>query len=91
MVKGIVCFARKRGYKSLFGDDDDSNDGQQNMYRFSREDFFLALEGKLQNEIIDGESRNEVLSICERILNRDGLRRNEGKRSPGRRQKGWAW
>lgn len=77
----IVRFCRRRGYKSLFdeGLDDVSENAEEEdgiVFRYSREEFFKALE-KLFDRLLEPGSRESALKVCERVLNRNGDRSRE--------------
>lgn len=76
IVTDLVRFSRRRGWKSLFGESQDGvakdeKDQDEILFRFSREEFFQALESKINSEVPQA-LRTETLAICERVLNRRG-------------------
>jgi len=80
-VQSIARFSRRRGYKSLWGEEKDEEkdqDGQEEetLYRFSREVFFEALEAELFRVLPEGLMA-QALEVCARVLNRPGDRRLE--------------
>jgi len=75
-VQQIITFCRRRGYSSLFDEpqklDQESKDSKEEIvFRFSREEFFEALE-KQVDRLVPDEKRGLVLGLCENILNRAG-------------------
>jgi len=77
-INKMVIFCRRRGWKSLFGESkiEDNQDSDELVFRYFREDFFLALENEIQS-FIPPDKQSKVISICERILNRPGNPHNE--------------
>lgn len=73
----IVRFCRRRGYKSLWDKEEalsrDYREEGENLYRFSREDFFDALEKELER-LLPTQQRALALEVCEKVLNRQGDR-----------------
>jgi hypothetical protein len=77
----IVRFCKRRGYKSLWDDEEQIQTepkpaDDEILYRFSREIFFQALDLELQ-QILPQNLYPKALTICEKILNRKGDRFQE--------------
>lgn len=75
-VSELVSLCRRRGWKSLFGEVDSSEETEKQdtdeiIFRFTREEFFNVLELKLE-EKVPSNKRLHVLKVCENILNRGG-------------------
>jgi len=75
-VQQLVTFCRRRGYSSLFDRQETTKTGmgdgkEEIIFRFSREEFFGALERQIEGLVPD-EKRKQVLAKCEDILNRNG-------------------
>jgi hypothetical protein len=80
-VRHLVNFCRRRGYKSLFDEGKEETRGKKDqeedeVFRFSREEFFLALE-KLLETTLPEEQLAPILTLCEHVLNRHGDRYKE--------------
>jgi len=73
-VNLIVRFCRRRGYKSLFDEDESETREKESdlAYRFSREKIFESLERELGLILPDNHLKPQALSVCERVLNRKG-------------------
>ena len=75
-VASIIHFSKRRGYKSLFDEDISEETEEEHdsefVYRFSREVFFQSLKSELETIVIDPSLRLKALSLCERILNKQG-------------------
>jgi 5-methylcytosine-specific restriction endonuclease McrA len=78
-VSEIVRFAKRRGYKSLFPEKESTEKKAETelTYRYTREEFFQALECELGRLIPAVETRQAALLACKKILNLDGNRENE--------------
>lgn len=80
IVAWLVNFCRRRGYKSLFDEGKEPREGKKDeeaeVFRFSREEFFSALENELLDRLPE-DRLIPVLDTCESILNRDGDRFKE--------------
>jgi hypothetical protein len=80
VVTWLVNYCRRRGYKSLFDEEmepkDEKKDEDEVVFRFSREDFFGALENELLTRLPE-DKLIPVLDLCEHNLNRDGDRFKE--------------
>ena len=75
-VQQLITFCRRRGYSSLFDEPQklgqEAKDSKEEIvFRFSREEFFEALEKQI-DKLVPDEKRGLTLSICENILNRAG-------------------
>jgi len=75
-IHQLVNFCRRRGYSSLFepravSTDRGTQPEEEIVFRFSREEFFAALEKEIER-LFPEEQRGSVLAICEKILNRAG-------------------
>ncbi|RPJ01563.1 MAG: hypothetical protein EHM36_13300 [Deltaproteobacteria bacterium] len=81
-VQELVRFSKRRGYASLFEERErvspkKKEEGETEvLFRFSREDFFKALENGILS-LVPTEKSESVLRICEQVLNREGNRFNE--------------
>jgi hypothetical protein len=75
-VQQLVTFCRRRGYSSLFDEpqklDREAKDSKEEIvFRFTREEFFGALEKQIDRLVPDGK-RGSAFGLCENILNRAG-------------------
>jgi len=77
-INKLVVFCRRRGWKSLFGESEieDKQDSEEIVFRYSREDFFLALEKEITS-LIPLDRQTKTLSVCEKVLNRHGNTHDE--------------
>jgi hypothetical protein len=79
-VNYLLNFCKRRGYKSLFDESRElgaiDKDEEETVFRFSREEFFKALEKEL-SACLPEEKRSQTLALCEHVLNRDGDRFKE--------------
>ena len=75
IIQQLLTFCRRRGYSSLFNGKEipetGKKDSEEIIFRFSREEFFNALEKEI-GKLLPEEKRASVLAICEDILNRAG-------------------
>ncbi len=77
-IHHIVGFCKRRGYLSLWDkptiEADESKEQQDDeaLYRFSREDFFHALEKEIERLVPAVQDGRAVLRVCEKIFNRAG-------------------
>jgi hypothetical protein len=75
IIQQLLTFCRRRGYSSLFNGNKipktGKKDSEEIVFRFSREEFFNALEREIE-KLLPEEKRASVLAICEDILNRAG-------------------
>ena len=80
VVVWLVNFCRRRGFKSLFDEGreprGEKKEEEAEVFRFSREEFFSALENELLERLPE-EKLIPVLDLCEHGLNRDGDRFKE--------------
>ena len=75
-VQKLITFCRRRGYSSLFDEpqklDQEKKDTKEEIiFRFSREEFFKALEKEIE-ALLPEDKKSKALVICEAILNRAG-------------------
>jgi hypothetical protein len=82
MVRDLITFCRRRGYSSLFEQPREIQEKkvdkeEETLFRFSREEFFEALEKNIERLLPNEKARATVLSVCEGVLNRAGLPSNE--------------
>jgi hypothetical protein len=74
-VNQIIRFCERRGYKSLFDDNDIEKPEEKSTeltYRFTRENFFNDLDNELKRILQDHHEYQEAFAACEKILNRRG-------------------
>ncbi len=72
----LVRYCRRRGWKSLFGEKVQASkrkkkDEEEIIFRFSREEFFAALEKEIAARVPQ-ELRARVVDTCAKVLNRPG-------------------
>jgi hypothetical protein len=75
-IQQLITFCRRRGYSSLFDEpqkfDQETKDSKEEIvFRFSREEFFRALEKQIEL-LVPQEKCGKVLASCEDVLNRAG-------------------
>jgi len=75
-IQQLITFCRRRGYSSLFDEpqkiDQEAKDSKEEIvFRFSREEFFRALEKQIEL-LVPQEKSGKVLASCEDVLNRAG-------------------
>jgi hypothetical protein len=75
-VQNLITFCRRRGYSSLFNEPQKFDQGakdtkEETIFRFSREEFFKALEKDIE-VLLPEDKRAKALAICDIILNRAG-------------------
>ena len=75
-VQELITFCRRRGYSSLFDvkgplKTEKVGSKEEIVFRFTREEFFEALEKQI-DRLVPDEKRRLVLGLCENILNRAG-------------------
>jgi len=75
-VQELITFCRRRGYSSLFDVKEPPKTGkvdskEEIVFRFSREEFFEALEKQI-DRLVPDDKKEKALTLCEAILNRAG-------------------